>query len=234
MAELPQMITPRAGVLLPAHTVPSQLKRWDGWVIHWPGDNRSHSDADPVETWRATQRYHFQRGWTDIAYHFGVGLDGRIFEGRPIGRQGAATYGHNDSTMAVCVLAGPGESSAEAIYSARWLIHHHVSALGWRVGRIWPHSGLRPTACPGHALRSALGEIALPIPTIPEVVPIMANEITLDIVGVAHYIDECYRLAGRPDNEDLEGRLYWLTTALETDYPLTTLATMRLLLGLKW
>ena len=45
-----------------------------------------------VETIR---KWHLKRGWRDIGYHFVIGLDGQVHEGRPIEETGAHTKGHN-------------------------------------------------------------------------------------------------------------------------------------------
>ena len=46
------------------------------------------------------------RGWSDIGYHYVIGLDGTIEKGRPINRPGAHTKGHNAETVGVCYIGG--------------------------------------------------------------------------------------------------------------------------------
>ena len=46
------------------------------------------------------------RGWSDIGYHFIIGLDGAIDYGRPISRQGAHTKGENADSIGICYIGG--------------------------------------------------------------------------------------------------------------------------------
>ena len=41
------------------------------------------------------RRWHLNRGWRDIGYHFLIQRDGTVEEGRPIEQSGAHTKGHN-------------------------------------------------------------------------------------------------------------------------------------------
>src|SRR5918993_267608 len=47
---------------------------------------------------REIQRWHFERGWATVGYHFVVSPTGRIFRGRPVDRLGAHVLGHNVGT----------------------------------------------------------------------------------------------------------------------------------------
>ena len=57
------------------------------------------------------KRWHVQgRGWSDIGYHYVIGLDGAIDYGRPISRSGAHTLGHNKSSIGIAYIGGLSES----------------------------------------------------------------------------------------------------------------------------
>ena len=43
----------------------------------------------------AIKKWHTDKGWSDIGYHYVVSLDGLVEEGRPVVRQGAHVRGHN-------------------------------------------------------------------------------------------------------------------------------------------
>ena len=49
------------------------------------------------------------RGWSDIGYHYVIGIDGTIEKGRPIQRTGAHTKGHNAESVGVCYIGGVRE-----------------------------------------------------------------------------------------------------------------------------
>jgi len=55
---------------------------------------------------REIDRWHRQRGFRRIGYHYVIGLDGQIEIGRPESEAGAHVAGHNATTIAVCYVGG--------------------------------------------------------------------------------------------------------------------------------
>jgi N-acetylmuramoyl-L-alanine amidase len=51
-------------------------------------------------------RWHRQRGFRGIGYHFVIYLDGTIHSGRPIEQIGAHCYGHNNHSIGICYIGG--------------------------------------------------------------------------------------------------------------------------------
>lgn len=51
-------------------------------------------------------RWHRQRGFDQIGYHFVVYLDGTIHQGRPIAKIGAHCQKHNANSIGVCYIGG--------------------------------------------------------------------------------------------------------------------------------
>jgi hypothetical protein len=63
------------------------------------------ASASPDRQMRSIQHYHMDtRGWCDIGYHFLVGIDGRIFEGRPVELLGAHVSGNNTGNIGVSFI----------------------------------------------------------------------------------------------------------------------------------
>ena len=52
------------------------------------------------------RRWHKERGWADIGYHFVVHLDGKIDVGRPVSQVGAHVAGRNANTIGVTYVGG--------------------------------------------------------------------------------------------------------------------------------
>jgi len=48
-------------------------------------------------------RWHQQRGWSTIGYHYLIDKAGEIIEGRNLEKTPAAQKGHNTGTIAICV-----------------------------------------------------------------------------------------------------------------------------------
>lgn len=63
------------------------------------GRNFSASDID---------RWHREKGWNGIGYHYVVCLDGQVQEGRPLEIAGAHCVGHNSNSIGICYIGGIG------------------------------------------------------------------------------------------------------------------------------
>ena len=59
-------------------------------------------------------RWHKQRGWKTIGYHYVVYLDGSIHEGRDVDVIGAHCKGHNSYSIGVCYIGGCDNSGKKA------------------------------------------------------------------------------------------------------------------------
>jgi len=126
---------------------------------------------------RGTQAFHMDtRGFSDIAYSFGIMASGRIYEARGWDRVGGHTFNHNSISLAA-EFAGnyhpnvPGVVTRMpteiAIDAARFLISEGV-----RLGKLTPDAAILGhrdvgaqgggTACPGDNLYARLADIREP------------------------------------------------------------------------
>ena len=104
---------------------------------------------------REIQRWHLERGWATVGYHFVVSPSGRGFLGRPVDRLGAHVLGHNVGTVGICLMGNfelerPTAASLESLtYTRSRLIPGGANAtlLGHR-----DHRGHETSACPGRNL----------------------------------------------------------------------------------
>ena len=55
------------------------------------------------------RRWHIQRGFKDVGYHYVITLNGDIQVGRPIEQVGAHVKGHNSHSIGVCYIGGVNE-----------------------------------------------------------------------------------------------------------------------------
>lgn len=55
------------------------------------------------------RRWHIQRGFSDIGYHYVIHLDGRVEEGRNVDIAGAHCTGHNANSIGVVYVGGCGK-----------------------------------------------------------------------------------------------------------------------------
>lgn len=70
-------------------------------IIHCSAtpEGRDYTAAD-------IDRWHRQRGFHGIGYHYVIRLDGTIEHGRPVEQIGAHCKGHNATTIGVCYIGG--------------------------------------------------------------------------------------------------------------------------------
>ena len=51
-------------------------------------------------------KWHKQKGWKGIGYHYVIDLEGTIEKGRPITEIGAHCTGHNKNSIGICYIGG--------------------------------------------------------------------------------------------------------------------------------
>ena len=76
-----------------------------------------HSTATPKgmnATAKDIDRWHRQRGFDEIGYHFVILRNGQIQAGRAIAKVGAHCKGHNSNTIGVAYVGGLNESKQSA------------------------------------------------------------------------------------------------------------------------
>jgi hypothetical protein len=143
----------------------------------------TNGDDDPVTVARGIQSFHMDgRGYCDAGYHFGVGLDGTIYELRSLDRLGAHTGMQNTGNIGIvffgcfdateCDGFGPTVPSEVSVEAVRRLVATlagiyaiDVSEDTLKGHRQWPG---QDTVCPGSVLLDRLAVIrAAPEPGDP-------------------------------------------------------------------
>lgn len=70
-------------------------------IIHCSSSPEGRNDtAEDIRRW------HIERGFNDIGYHYVIDLDGTIEEGRPLSKAGAHCQGHNRNSIGICYIGG--------------------------------------------------------------------------------------------------------------------------------
>jgi N-acetylmuramoyl-L-alanine amidase len=52
------------------------------------------------------RKWHKQKGYSDIGYHYVIYRDGSIMKGRPLEKIGAHTVGYNTGSVGICYIGG--------------------------------------------------------------------------------------------------------------------------------
>lgn len=80
---------------------PKASRRIDEVIVHCSATPEGRAvSVDTIRKW------HRERGWKDIGYHWIVLLDGTLVPGRPEAQVGAHVAGHNTSTLGIVYVGG--------------------------------------------------------------------------------------------------------------------------------
>ena len=98
-------------------------------------------------------RWHRQRGWKTIGYHFLIDQDGVVHTGRPLSDVGAHCRGHNANSIGICYVGGlakngsPSDTRTDAQKNALLSL---VTELLERFpsAKVYGHNEFSSKACP--------------------------------------------------------------------------------------
>ena len=99
------------------------------------------------------RRWHLERGWSDIGYHYLILLDGTIERGRPEHIQGAHVKGYNRNSIGVSYVGGvdrelnPKDTRTQ---DQKDSLHNLLSNLmaSYEDATLHGHNEFSPKACP--------------------------------------------------------------------------------------
>jgi len=135
------------------------------YTSHSPDWITIHHTATPqngASRVRSIQNYHMHNnGWIDIGYHYLIGSQGNIYEGRPVDVVGAHVGGYNTGNVGIAVI---GNYQNEDINQRQ---QRGIEELGaWLCSnysispqRIYGHRDFSSTVCPGDYLYDRLPDI---------------------------------------------------------------------------
>ncbi len=127
-------------------------------VIH----HSSLYETDDDTTMREIQNLHLdERGWADIAYHFGVGLTGTVYEGRKMSARGTHTELHNTGSLGICLFGNFEEISPTQIQLDMTQALVNWLAVRLSLTHLAGHREFNDiTVCPGANLYPVLDKMA--------------------------------------------------------------------------
>jgi N-acetylmuramoyl-L-alanine amidase len=107
-----------------------------------------HIDANNVNAFDI-HRWHLNKGWSGIGYHFLVKKDGTIQEGRPIDTVGSHTLRYNAISVGVAFEGRyMNDTMPDVQYNAGMELISYLKGL-YPNAQIKGHKDLQATACPG-------------------------------------------------------------------------------------
>ncbi len=113
---------------------------WSGIVIH-------HSASGDVSA-NEIDRWHRERGWKEIGYHFVIRTDGSIEPARDFRSAGAHAYGRNTTHLGICLTGHFGQypPEKEQVISLIQLVRGCINR--WDISSVERHH----EHCPGQYL----------------------------------------------------------------------------------
>ena len=99
------------------------------------------------------RRWHLERGWQDIGYHYVLRRNGIIELGRPIEIQGAHTRGQNQDSIGICIVGGKPDVN---FTKSQWRsLNTLVAALMFKhnIYEVGGHRDYAASECPGFDVR---------------------------------------------------------------------------------
>lgn len=126
---------------LPTNGSFAQRSKTDEIILH-------HAEAKSASV-EEVNRWHLERGWTGIGYHFYVRKDGKVYRGRPEWAVGAHAQGHNGRAIGICCEGAymtetmPAAQLAALKTLIREEMHKYPNA------KLLRHKDVNETDCPG-------------------------------------------------------------------------------------
>ena len=124
-------------------------------AIHWIIIHQSASNNPAHDNIETIRKWHLDRNFSDIGYHFFINKAGEVFKGRDEDKIGAHVKGHNKSSLGIC-LSGEGEKTPEQLKALEILLIDICSRHNLEKKDILAHNDLSPTLCPGFDLHKWL------------------------------------------------------------------------------
>ncbi len=159
---------------LPKKDISTWGQEWNSFAIH----HTAGQAASSLKAVQNVQNYHMDANkWSDAGYHFLLGNDGKIYEGRSLLFQGADVKGHNAYTVGIVALGCFDEKECDGTKNplvtkmTKPLLHAFGDLIGLlahkknlteiTVSNVKGHlqfSGAK-TVCPGNIIMNYLDDI---------------------------------------------------------------------------
>ena len=108
-----------------------------------------HHAAAKSCTVQQVHKWHLNKNWSGIGYHYFISRDGQIFRGRPEDTVGAHITGHNSKSIGVCF---EGDYTTQTMPQAQLEAGKELVAYlkdRYKITKIKGHRDLMATSCPG-------------------------------------------------------------------------------------
>jgi peptidoglycan hydrolase-like protein with peptidoglycan-binding domain len=108
----------------------------------------SASDSPRYDNVATMDRWHKQRGWSGVGYHFFIRKSGQIERGRDINKTPAAQAGNNRATIAICLHGLAKSKFTQKQFDALNDLCHQINAIYGNSVTFHGHREVAAKACP--------------------------------------------------------------------------------------
>jgi len=114
-------------------------------IIHCTDSPNGRDDrAEDVHRW------HLEKGWSGIGYHYLICIDGEIENGRPEFWQGAHTHKHNKGSVGVCLVGTDDYSFPQWVALDELVMYLEKK---YPEARVMGHNEVSRKKCPGFSVQ---------------------------------------------------------------------------------
>jgi LysM repeat protein len=124
-------------------------------TIHHTSEHGGLVGLPDIEVIKRIENYHRNgKHWCAIGYHYLVGKDGRVYEGRPTTLQGAHVLSENENNVGISMIGDYDKKMPSARQLSALQAFLDDSRDKYRVSksRVYGHRDLNRSICPGDAL----------------------------------------------------------------------------------
>jgi N-acetylmuramoyl-L-alanine amidase len=129
-------------------------RKIDKIIIHCSATPPSMDiDAKEIDRW------HRNKGWSQIGYHFVIKRDGEIQDGRPLELIGAHVKGYNTGSIGICLVGGVEEGNVshaqDNFTDKQWRSLRNLLKIckaDYKKATIHGHNEYANKACPSHLM----------------------------------------------------------------------------------
>jgi len=136
------------------------MREIDKIIIHCSATREGQDvSVDTIRRWHIVER-----GWSDIGYHYVIGLDGSIHKGRLNSVQGAHTKGHNKNSLGICYVGGcdkdlkPKDTRTDAQKRSFYILIEGLKSI-YPKAKIHGHNEFSDKYCPSFNVKEEYGHL---------------------------------------------------------------------------
>ncbi len=124
-------------------------------TVHHTSEHGGLVGIPDIEVVKRIENYHRNgRKWCAIGYHYLIGKDGRVYEGRPANLQGAHVLSENENNIGISMIGDFNEKlpNAQQMSALQSFLDDTRKRYGVPKSRIYGHRDLNRSKCPGDVL----------------------------------------------------------------------------------